>query len=327
MQGKIAIEEHFILPGTMGYADRYFELPLWKGYSDTVKGIMDRYTRQMEENGLDIMVLSLKSSSIQGIPDRKRAVEAAILANDLMAEAIQRHGKGFRGLAALPMQDVDGAIRELHRAVEELGYPGVIVNGFSQVDTLENAVYLDDPRYLPFWEELEKLDVPLYLHPRDTLPADLGPMRGHPWLEGAAWSFGVETATHALRLMCAGVFDRFPNLKLVLGHLGETLPYCIWRCENHIKRNPRGIPAPTRRPLPEYLQRNVWLTTSGQFHTPSLLAAMMEVGADRILFAADTPFEDLSLACGWLDTCPISEGDRQRIGRQNAVDLFRFRDL
>lgn len=320
MQGKIAVEEHFILPGTLGNADRFFELPLWRGYSETVKNILDGYTGQMEENGIERMILSLKAPSVQGIPDRKRAAEAAVLANDLLAEAIHRHGKGFQGLATLPMQSVEDAIAELHRAVEKLGYVGVMVHGFSQIDREDNAVYLDDPRYLPFWQELERMGVPLYLHPRLPLPGNKGQMQGHPWLDGAAWSFGVETATHALRLMCAGIFDRFPKLKIILGHLGETLPFCLWRCQNHIEKNPRGIPA--KRPLIEYLQNNFWLTTSGQFHTPTLRAALLEVGADRILFAADAPFEDLPAACRWLDTCPIDEGDRRKIGRENAVTLF-----
>jgi gamma-resorcylate decarboxylase len=114
--------------------------------------------------------------------------------------------------------------------VKELGCVGVLVNGYSQIDTEDNYNYLDDPMYLPFWEELQKLNVPFYMHPREPILCNMGIYEGHPWLlEGAAWAFGVETATHTLRLMCRGIFDKYPKLKLILGHLGKTLPFCIWR--------------------------------------------------------------------------------------------------
>jgi 2,3-dihydroxybenzoate decarboxylase len=246
-------------------------------------------------------------------------------ANDVMAEAIERNPKRFRGFAALPMQDVDAAIREMHRAVKDLGCVGVLVNGYSQIDDEGTYKYLDDPVYDPFWAELEGLDVPFYMHPRDAMPCNAGMVEGHPWLVGAAWTFGVETATHTLRLMCSGLFDRHPNLKYILGHLGETLPFCIWRTQNRISREKRGIPA--KRPLYEYMADNMWFTVSGQFRTPALWNTIMEFGTSRILFATDFPFEEISDACSWFDNCMLSDTDKRLIGRQNSVELFHLEDL
>ena len=206
--------------------------------------------------------------------------------------------------------------------VKELGCVGVLVNGFSQIDTPDQYKYLDDPIYLPFWEELEKLDVPFYMHPREPMPENIRYLAGHPWFEGAAWAFGVETASHTLRLMASGLFDKFPKLRYILGHLGETLPFCIWRCQNRINKTGRGIPA--KRPLYEYMQKNMWFTTSGQFRTPALWNTIMEFGSDRILFSTDYPFEEVSDACIWFDNCTLSEADRFKIGRQNIIDLFKL---
>jgi 2,3-dihydroxybenzoate decarboxylase len=129
-----------------------------------------------------------------------------------------------------------------NRAVNDLDCVGVLVNGYSQIDTKDQYKYLDDPMYRPFWAELEKLNVPFYMHPREPMPCNKHAIMDHPWLEGAAWAFGVETATHTLRLMCSGLFDEYPKLKIILGHLGETLPFCIWRTQNRINKTGRGIP-------------------------------------------------------------------------------------
>ena len=139
---------------------------------------------------------------------------------------------------------------------------------------------------------------------------------------GSAWAFGVETAIHALRLMGSGLFDRFPRLNIILGHLGEGLPYMIWRIDHRISQTPRGIPA--RRKMADYLGDNVYLTVSGNFRTPTLIDAMMEVGSDRIMFSVDYPFEQTIEAVKWFDELHISERDRRKIGRTNAMALFKL---
>jgi 2,3-dihydroxybenzoate decarboxylase len=237
---------------------------------------------------------------------------------------VHAHPDRFGGFAALPMQDPGDAAAELTRAIEQLGFKGALVNGYSQVGSPDRVVYYDDPAYHSFWATVERLNVPFYLHPRDPLPAREPIYDGHPWLLGPVWAFGVETATHALRLMASGLFDRHPRLTMILGHLGEGLPYSIWRCDHRLAKSRRGMPA--RRPLAEYLRSNVFLTTSGNFRTPTLQAAIAEIGIDRVMFSVDYPFEDTVDAARWFDTVPLSEADRRKIGRDNAIDLFRLQE-
>jgi len=325
MQGKIGLEEHFAIKETAGDSLKYFRPDEQVAVTKKIMDLMDVRIREMDEYGMQMMVLSLNSPAVQAIYDRKKAVEIAKKANDEMAEAVARNPKRFRGFAALPMQDVDEAIKEMYRAVKDLGCVGVLVNGFSNIDDPENYKYLDDPIYRPFWAEVEKIDTPFYLHPRDSMPCNLHQVEGHPWLLGAAWTFGVETAVHTLRLMCSGLFDEFPKLKYILGHLGEMLPFTIFRTQSRILKTGRGIPA--KRPLSEYMNDNMWFTTSGQFRTQALWNTIAEFSSTRVLFATDFPFEEVSDACTWFDNCSISETDRYLIGRQNSIDLFHLTGL
>ena len=190
----------------------------------------------------------------------------------------------------------------------------------------KSAVYYDLKQYWPFWAENEKLDVPFYLHPRNPLPQDARIYDGHPWLLGPTWAFAQETAVHALRLMASGLFDAYPNLKIVLGHMGEGLPYNMWRVDNRngwTGRPPRNIRR--RRNLAEYFQANFWLTTSGNFRTQTLIDAILEIGADHILFSTDWPFENIDHAAIWFDVATISESDRIKIGRTNTEKLFKLK--
>jgi len=325
MQGKIALEEHFAIADTINPAHdaRYAGwFPAWPDIKRRLLDLSELRLPEMDKHGIELVILSLHNPAVQGIPEANRAAEVARKANDILAEFIAKHPDRFAGFAALPMQDPDAAITELTRCVKELGFKGTMVNGFSQVGDANTVVYLDDPRYLPFWAKLEQLDLPLYLHPRDPLPSREPILEGHPWFMGSAWAFGVETATHALRLMASGLFDRYPRLNVILGHLGEGLPFMIWRVDHRISQTPRGIPA--KRKLAEYLEDNFYLTISGNFRTPSFIDAMLEVGSDRILFSVDYPFEKTIEAVTWFDDLHISERDRLKIGRTNAASLFKL---
>jgi predicted TIM-barrel fold metal-dependent hydrolase len=322
MKNKIGLEETFAIAETLGCSEKYFPKDVWPKFAAAITNLMDERIQLMDENGMEIMVLSLNSPAIQAIYNKKEAIEVAKKANDTMAEAMQKYPTRFQGLAALPLQDPDAAILEAQRAVKELGCVGVLANGSSQIDTEDNYLYLDDPIYRPFWAELEKLNVPFYLHPREPMPCNNGSVDGHPWLNGAAWTFGVETAVHALRLICSGLYDEFPNLKMILGHLGETLPWTMWRISNRMKREGRG--APIKLTVSDYLLKNFWYTTSGHHRTQTLVNTMSEIGSDRILFATDFPFESVPEACEWFDNCSISENDRIKIGRTNAINLFNL---
>ena len=325
MQGKIGLEEHFAIPETLQDSAGFLADESWTELSARLIDIQERRLREMDDNGMEMMILSLNAPAIQAIPNRAKAIEMAKRANDFLAEQVALRPNRFQGFAALPMQDPDAATQELERCMKDFGFRGALVNGFSQVDTPENVVYYDAPQYEDFWAKAEQLDAPFYLHPRNPIQSWAQIYNGHPWLMGPTWAFAQETAVHALRLMASGLFDRHPGLKIVLGHLGEGLPFNMWRVDNRNGwvKAPKSYPA--KKPLAEYFQQNFWLTTSGNFRTQTLIDAMMEIGADRILFSTDWPFENVDHACTWFDATSISEADRLKIGRTNAVDLFKLK--
>lgn len=325
MDGKIALEEHFALPDTLGDSEQYAVAGSWSGFQRKLLDLGDSRLPDMDRHGIALSILSLNSPAIQAIADPGAAIETAQRANDALAGAVARRPDRFAGFAALPMQDPEAAARELGRGIRELGFKGALVNGFSErrhrlkPDAMD-VLYLDDPIYAAFWAEVEALGAPFYLHPRDPLLSREPIYQGHPWFQGSAWAFGVETAMHALRLMASGLFDRHPRLTMILGHLGEGLPYNAWRLDHRLSKSPRGIPA--TRTMTDYLRANVYLTTSGNFRTPTLLDAIAEIGEDRIMFSVDYPFEDTADAAAWFDAAEISEAQRRKIGRENAATLF-----
>jgi 2,3-dihydroxybenzoate decarboxylase len=243
-------------------------------------------------------------------------------ANDALAEAVAKRPDRFAGLAALPMQDPQAAAAELTRCVRDFKFKGALVNGFSQVGSADTAVYYDLPQYRPFWAEVQRLGVPFYLHPRDQLPSRRQAYEGHPWLVGSPWGFAEETAIHALRLMGCGLLDEYPKLQIVIGHLGERIPYDLWRLDHRLAKVPDRR---AKRTMSEYFRDNFYVSTSGHFCTQSLIHAMLTIGADRVLFAVDYPFEDHAHGCTWFDAAEIAESDRIKIGRDNAKALFGLR--
>jgi predicted TIM-barrel fold metal-dependent hydrolase len=317
---KFVLEEHFALPDTIDDSERYFTPENWLKMRHRLVDIHEARLAEMDRHGIDLMILSLNAPAIQAVCDPRRAIELAHRANDYLAEQVAKHPKRFQGLAALPMQDPDAAAAEFTRCVKQLGFCGALVNGFSQLGHEDSAVYYDLPQYWPFWATVEQLGVPFYLHPRDPLPSRCQHYEGHPWFVGPVWAFAVETSIHALRLMASGLFDRYPKLQIILGHLGEGLPYNIWRADHRLSKDSRGMPA--QKKLADYLRNNFYLTTSGNFRTQTLIDAILEVGSDRILFSADYPFEEIGEACQWFDHCSISETDREKIGAANARTLF-----
>lgn len=318
MQGKVAVEEHFRIEETRGSESRY-PGDYWSGLSAKLLDVHGARLAEMDQTGIEIAVLSLNSNAVQGIFDVAKAIEIARRANDALAEAVAKRPDRFAALAALPMQDPGAAADELGRCVRELKFKGALVNGFSQIGTADTAVYYDAPQYRAFWAEVERLGVPFYLHPRDQLPTRRQAYEGHPWLVGSPWGFADETAIHALRLAGCGLFDEYPGLKIVLGHLGERIPFDLWRLDHRLAKVP-GRPA--KRLMRDYFRENFYVTTSGNFCTQSLIHTIMTLGADRVLFAVDYPFEDHMQAAAWFDSAEISENDRVKIGRCNAVELF-----
>src|SRR3954469_3701121 len=325
MKGKIGLEEHFAIPDTVMDSKGFLPDRVWTELHARLLDMNTKRLGYMDAHGVGMMIVSLNAPAVQAIPDPKRAADIARRANDALAEAVSRHPKRFAAFAAVPLQDPDQAARELERCVKDLKFVGALANGFSQVGEVKSARYYDLPEFLPFWATVERLDVPFYLHPRNPLPGELRMYEGHDWLLGPTWAFAVETATHALRLMGAGLFDRHPKLKIVLGHLGEGLPFNIWRVDNRNGWSHSEHHCPAKRKMGEYFRENFWLTTAGNFRTQTLIDCLLEVGSEHVLFSTDYPFEDVGDAAVWFDALPVSEADKLKMGRTNAVKLFNLK--
>jgi gamma-resorcylate decarboxylase len=324
MPGKIALEEHFAIEETLMDSAGFVPDDHWPELKSRLLDIQDRRLRLMDQYGVERMILSLNAPAVQAILDPAKANDVARRANDALAAEVAKRPDRFSAFAALPMQDPDLAIREMERCVSTLGFKGALVNGFSQPPDGKALLYYDLPQYWPFWQAVERLDVPFYLHPRNPLPADSRIYEGHAWLLGPTWAFAQETAVHALRLIGSGLFDAYPRLTVVLGHMGEGLPYSMWRIDNRnawVKAPPRHK---AKKKIAEYFHANFFLTTSGNFRTQTLIDAILEIGADRILFSTDWPFENVDHAADWFDAASISEPDRRKIGRDNALRLFKL---
>lgn len=271
----------------------------------------------MDEAGIEMQVLSLTAPGIQLYHDGATAIRIAKQANELLSRAIEKYPTRFAGFAALPTQDPQAAAEELERAVQQLGLKGALINGQT------NGEYLDDKKYWMIFERAEALGVPIYLHPAlPSTPEMLKPYEGRPELIGALWSFTADTGMHALRLIFSGVFDAYPSCTLILGHLGETLPFLLWRfdkryeldtADKRLKKQPSA-----------YIQENIVVATSGMFSYPPFLCTLLALGADRIVFAVDYPYESNKEGADFIETAPISETDRAKICHLNIERLLKL---
>lgn len=316
----IGLEEHFLTAELAPYSASSEAITTperWAKVSRQLLDLADQRLAEMDAARLDMQVLSLTAPGIQAEPDAGLAVARASAVNDLLAATIEAHPDRFAGFAALPLQDPQAAAKELDRAVNQLGLRGALVNAHTQ------GRYLDDPTMRVVWEYADGLDVPLYLHPANGFDVP-HVLSDHPELIGPMWSWGPETAAHTLRLIFAGVFDDFPNAKLMIGHMGESLPFSLWRLDSRWGfHNHRGIELARGNPS-EYLRHNLYVTTSGVCSTAPLVCTLAELGADHVLFGTDHPFEDMATATEFLRTTPISEEDRAKISHLNAERLLRL---
>ncbi|MFT5500821.1 MAG: putative TIM-barrel fold metal-dependent hydrolase [Woeseiaceae bacterium] len=324
MQGKIAFEEHVAIEETIEATRKFSgESGRW---DDHVREILDLGTERLEHmdrSGIEFAILSLNAPGIQGVLDTNEAIALARKGNDKMAAAVSAHPKRYGAFATLPLQDPDAASAELTRCVRELGFKGCMINGFTQRDDPDSALYLDEPRYRDFWATLSELNVPLYLHPRMQIPARAQNYAGHPWLMSAPWGFAVETSIHALRICGSGIFDDYPNLKVIIGHLGEFIPHGLWRIDARMEYSPRGYRG--ERPLGDYFQEHFFVTTSGFFNDPAFRNTLEVMGTDKVFFCADYPFERMEDAAEWFDSSGVvSDEERIKIGRTNAMEYFNL---
>jgi 2,3-dihydroxybenzoate decarboxylase len=295
----------------------------WDEFTRQILDLEDERLEGMNRTGIELAILSLHAPGAQGILDAGEAMDIAKKANERMAEAVAKHPDRYAAFAALPMHDPDAAAAELTRCVREMGFKGCMVNGFQQVDTPENVKYYDLPEYRCFWATVAELDVPFYLHPRMQIPSRADNYDGHPWLMSAPWGFAVETSIHSLRLCGSGLFEDYPGLKICIGHLGENIPFGLWRIDARMRFSPRGYRG--KRPLGEYFREHFHITTSGNFNDPAFRCTLDVLDNDKVYFSADYPFEKMEDAADWYDTTGvIPEELKRRIGRDNAIRLFNL---
>lgn len=274
----------------------------------------------MDATGIDRQVISLTAPGTQ-IFDADRAVAVATLANDQLAEACRRHPGRFSGLTAIAPQAPGHAVAEIERGAQSLGFNGVIINSHT------HDQYLDDPKFWPIFEAAEALDTPIYLHPNTPSRGLIGPLLD-AGLDGAIFGFAVETGLHLLRLIVAGVFDRFPGLRIVVGHLGEALPFWMSRIDYMHAATVRSRRYPQLRELAarpsDYLRRNVWATTSGMAWAPAIMFTRSVLGADRVLYAMDYPYQYVAEEVTAHDELPVSPADKKALFQTNAERVFRL---
>jgi 2,3-dihydroxybenzoate decarboxylase len=274
----------------------------------------------MDQTGIARQILSLTSPGVQ-VFDAPTAVALARSSNDFMADAIRRHPDRFSGLAAIAPQDPAAAAKELERGIRKLGLKGAIINSHTRGE------YLDDAKFWPIFEAAEALDVPVYIHPNTPSPAMIGPFleRG---LDGAIFGFAVETSLHILRIIVSGVFDRFPRLKVVIGHLGEGLPFWLFRIDfmhnRMVTANRYASVQKLQRKPGDYIKENIYITTSGMAWEPPILYAQSVLGVDRVLYAMDYPYQFVPEEVAVTDNLPISDADKKKLYQSNAEKVFNL---
>jgi len=321
----IAIEEHFVTPAFVagpgkGFLDRFRKSgPRGALIAERLSDLGNKRIAEMDAAGIDMQVLSLNSPGVEQA-EPAEAIACARDANDFLAEAIGRHPTRFAGFAALPIQAPAEAAAELERCVRTLGFKGANINGHTR------GRYLDEAAFAPILARAEALDVPLYLHPTvphkpvaDALYGGLPPVSSAT-LAASAFGWHIETAIHLLRLILAGVFDRHPKLQVVIGHMGESLPFMLPRLNRTLPTQLTAL----ARPVADYLRQNVHYTFGGFNFTPTFLNLLLEVGVDRIMFSADYPYGEMEEAKSFLRHIPVSETDRERIAHGNAKRLLRL---
>lgn len=321
----IALEEAFFIPELAELRPAHRELmalvrpELGERYERRLPDFTEYRLSEMDDAGIDIQVLSLTSPGLQIELDAERARDSARFANDHLAKVIAQQPDRFRGFAALPLQDPAAAARELERAVSLDGFCGALVN---DCITGPGGRYLDAPAYDELWSAVESLGVPLYLHPGSP-PADRWRViDGRPELYGATWSWAAEVSAHALRLLFGGVFDRHPGATLILGHMGEFLPFQRSRLDSRYATIPTATPL--QRAPSAYLGTNIVFTNSGVFSPAVMLGAVLEVGADALMFSVDYPYESSREAVEGFERTTLSAADREKIAHGNAERLLRI---
>ena len=335
---KIASEEAFSIPEVaeqLKLVSRFpgesLDLQLVKGIYDADKsgygvmnfldGLLDLEKvrlRDMDENGVDMQILSLTAPGVQMF-DADTATELATLANDRLAEVISRHPTRFAGLATFAPQSPKRAAKEMERAITKLKLNGFILNSHT------NSEYLDNPKYWPVLEAAEALDRCIYIHPRAASDNFKGPLQNYG-MDSAMWGYGMEVGTHAVRMMASGLFDHFPKLKICIGHMGEAVHFWLWRLNFMNTRSQKIGRAPkTKLSMDEYFRRNFVITTSGVEDHLALEYSIKKIGIDNVLWAIDYPYQPSAPAVAFMDSAPVSDEDKAKLYHKNAERVFHIK--
>ena len=328
----ITLEEHFVTPAFLegpgrDLAERVKSMkgqPQWGPINvhlvEQLSDLDDLRIADMDAAGIDVQVLSLNSPGVEQL-EPPAAEILARQTNDFLGEAIRRHPDRLTGFAALPTALPVRAADELERTVREYGFKGAVINGHMR------GRYLDDPFFWPIFERAAALHVPIYIHPTPPPPAVIqASYTGNfspavtAQLAAAGWGWHIETAIHVLRIILSGAFDRYPHLQLVIGHLGEALPFMLPRLDHNLSRQLTRL----ERPIGAYLRENVFYTFSGFNFIPNFIDLLFQVGVDRIMFSADYPYSSMLAARNFLEQLPISPADLNRIAHGNAELLFHM---
>lgn len=319
----IAIEEHFF-PDFVSLGESPIpEIEHQAGFKRMADWGEGRLA-DMDAAGIDMQVLSMPTWLVQDMVDQPdEALRLARLTNDTAYKAVKANPDRFAAFATLPTAQPEAAAQELERAVGTLGMRGAMIPGHVR------GRFLDDQFFWPIFEAAEKLDVPIYLTIRNPPPvvmeayySGFAPEVNHA-LAWAGWGWHCEGGLHCLRLILSGVFDRFPNLQIIIGHLGENLPFSIDRADWFLSATAKNL----ERRVGDYFRNNFYITTSGYFYVPPLQCALAAVGVDRMLFAVDYPFADNAEGVQFLENAPISPADRAKIAHENTERLLRIHPL
>jgi 2,3-dihydroxybenzoate decarboxylase len=321
MPGKkptiIAIEEHYADPELVKHFPPGAQPGIHGALGKRIHDLTGVRLKEMDEAGIDMQVLSHTAPSLQRV-DAATAVGLARQVNDRLGDLCKAHPTRFAGFAALPTADAKASAEELARCVETLGFKGAMVHG------LTNGRFLDEPDFWPIYERAQALDVPIYLHPAQPDATVIERYykqyaKNFPGILTAGWGFTVETGTQVVRLILSGVFDKYPKLKIIVGHLGEGIPFLLWRINAAFSRTEN-----TTLSFRDVFSEHFYITTSGNFSDPALLCSVQELGVDRILFAIDWPYVENKDGVEWMKQVPLCAEDREKILGGNAKRLLRL---
>lgn len=312
----ITLEEHYQAPTVAAAISAAgMEGPAIGAHRDLLEDVGEGRIADMDAAGIDLQIMS-QGGGIEDLPEHQ-VVPLARVANDYLAEAVAHHPDRLAGFASLPMASPAAAARELERAVTELGLKGALINGHV------HGRFFDDPDFRPVFAAAQRLGVPIYLHPRlppaavrEAYYSGLDPTVGRE-LSVGGWGWHVDTGLHALRIVLGGVFDEFPDLSLILGHMGEAIPFLLARSSRILSG-----PARLAHPVDYYFSKNVYYTTSGLFSDPPLRCLLSVVGVERVMFSIDYPFSKNADGVRFLEGADISAQEREQIAHANAERLL-----